>query len=178
MNEEQKLLQQKVDLHYGRTDYSINLDYVEFSFHACFYEIFRAEKSGWESNLNGDELASLLHYLNIPFDGAFLRRQFEDKQNHDVEVYHSTNDEMTFAYFDLEKDLTDQNEMFYFGLVCKKSVQDYVITRLVDIYRKLNTTSPFQYDIWNHQLYFKTFRSYSYFYYNEHHPGKRKINHW
>ena len=45
-----------VNLHYGRTDFSDNRNYVEFSFYSCFYELLNVENSDWETNLAGNEI--------------------------------------------------------------------------------------------------------------------------
>lgn len=165
-----------VNLHYGRTDFSDNRNYVEFSFYSCFYELLNVENSDWETNLAGNEIFEIFSSLNIEVDRNLLIEKYDNRLNHDVEVFHSNIDEQVFAYFDLQKDPTDQNDMFFLGLSVLKSNEDTIHLKLLDIYKKLMTTSPFQYykgDI----LYNKTFRSYFYFYEQNYNQFKRKINH-
>ena len=169
-------IRKRVDLHYGKTNFSENINYVEFYFFACFYEIFNLENSCWETEFNGNEIGELLDFLNIKFDKNYIVEKYQDNGNHDVEVLHSKNDEQVFAYFDLEKEPTDQNDMFYFGIRCLKKDELIVLEKLIEIYRKLKTSSPFSFDIHSNQLYNKVFRSYFYFYENNYNENKRQIN--
>lgn len=165
-----------VDLHYGRKDYASNRNYVEFYFHCCFYELFNIE-SGWESDLEGNEILDLLKILKIVFNRQLVSDIYKNPQDHSVEVFHSTDDEQVFAYFDLEKEPADGNDMFFLGISCKRDDEPQIHELLVNIYRKLQTTSPFSFDIWNHQLYNKVFRSYFYFYDNDYNAYKRQMHH-
>ena len=65
-------LMEKIDLHYGRRDFSENKNYVEFSFYACFYELLNIENSSWETNLNGNEIFEILTSLNVDVSRDFL----------------------------------------------------------------------------------------------------------
>ena len=170
-------IRKKIDLHYGKTNFSENLNYVEFYFYACFYEVFNIENSSWETDFNGTEIGELLDYLNIAFDKNYIIERYENRENNDVEVLHSKNDEQIFAYFDLEKDPTDQNDMFYFGIRCLKKDDLIIAEKLLKIYKKLKTSSPFSFDIYSNQLYNKVFRSYFYHYENNYNKTKRQINH-
>ncbi|RZK01426.1 MAG: hypothetical protein EOO46_20340 [Flavobacterium sp.] len=166
---------QEIDLHFDRRTDAHTLDYVEFYFYGGFYELFNLE--GHESNLIGNEIFETLEVLNINVDKNFLIERYQNNKNHDVEVFHSSTDEMTFAYFDFEKGPTNQMNMFLFGISCNKAVENIVLEKLLSIYRKLMTSSPFSYDLYSNKLYSNTFRSWAYFYernYNEH---KRKLNH-
>jgi len=166
-----------IDLHYGRTNFAINKNYVEFSFYACFYEIFLVDNPPWETELNGTELSDALGTLNILVNKELIIEKYSDRNNHDVEVFHSSEDEQVFAYFDLEKDSTDQNDMFFLGIRCKKTDEIVVHGKLLNIYRLLKTSSAFSFDIINHQLYEKVFRSYFYFYNDNYNQHKRQLNH-
>lgn len=176
MNLDDIELRKKIDLHYGKIDHSDNLNYVEFYFHACFYEILNIENSYWETNCDGTEIAELLDFLNINFEKDYIIEKCLDQKNHDVEVLHSKNDEQVFAYFDLEKDPTDQNDMFFFGIRCLKKDDLIVAEKLLKIYKKLGTSSTFSFDIHNNSLYNKVFKSYFYFYDNNYNSHKRQIN--
>ncbi|WP_343589490.1 hypothetical protein [Flavobacterium sp.] len=177
MNSEDIELRKKIDLHYGIKNLSHTLNYVEFYFYACFFEILNVENSYWKTNLDGTEIAELLDFLNINFEKTFLITKYQDQNNHDVEVIHSKNDEQVFAYFDLQKDPTDQNDMFFFGIRCLKKDDFIVAEKLLNIYIKLGTSSPFSFDIHNNVLYNKVFRSYFYFYEDNYNTYKRQINH-
>jgi len=168
---------EKIDLHYGRRDFSENKNYVEFSFYACFYELLNVENSSWETNLNGNEIFEILASLNVDVSRDFLIKRYNDRKNNDVEVFHSNCDEQVFTFFDLEKEETDQNDMFFFGLRCLKKDEPIVNQKLLKIYRELMTSSPFEFDILNHRLYNKTFRSYFYFYDRNYNQYKRQIHH-
>ncbi|NMN36535.1 MULTISPECIES: hypothetical protein [unclassified Pedobacter] len=168
---------EKIDLHYGRRDFSENKNYVEFSFYACFYELLNIENSSWETNLNGNEIFEILTSLNVDVSRDFLIKRYNDRINNDVEVFHSNCDEQVFAFFDLDKEETDQNDMFFFGLRCLKKDEPIVIQKLLKIYRELMTSSPFEFDILNHRLYNKTFRSYFYFYDRNYNQYRRQIHH-
>lgn len=165
-----------IDLHYGRIDFSENRNYVEFSFYACFYELLNVENSSWETNLKGNEIFEILSSVNINVNKDLLIQKYENRLNHDVEVFHSSADEQVFAYFDLKKDPTDQNDMVFLGLRVLKSSEDAVHLKLLDVYKKLMTYSTFEY-YRGDRLYNKTFRSYFYFYEQNYNEYKRKINH-
>jgi hypothetical protein len=177
MNENEIEIRRRVDLHHGKTNFAENLNYVEFYFYACFYEIFNLENSDWATEFDGSEIEKLLGFLNISFDKNFIIEKYKNQENRDVEVLHSKNDEQVFAYFDLEKDPTDQNQMFYFGIRCLKKDDLSIAQKLLEIYRKLKTSSPFSFDIYSNQLYNKVFRSYFYFYENNYNINKRHLNH-
>ena len=165
-----------LDLHYGRIDFSGNKNYVEFSFFACFYELLNVENSSWETNLTGNEIFEIFSLLEIDVNKNLLIERYSNQLNHDVEAFHSKVDEQVFTYFDLQKDPTDQNDMIFLGFRVLKSDEDAVHLKLLNIYKKLMTTSPFQYyrgDI----LYNKTFKSYYYFYEQNYNQHKRRINH-
>ncbi|MEN2415569.1 hypothetical protein [Flavobacterium mesophilum] len=176
MDSEDIELRKKIDLHYGKRNGLHTINYVEFYFHACFFEILNVENSYWETSFDGTEIAELLDFLNINFDKEYIIEKYIDPKNHDVEVLHSKNDEQVFAYFDLEKDPTDQNDMFLFGIRCLKKDDLIVAEKLLKIYKKLGTSSPFSFDIHNNRLYNKVFNSYFYFYDNNYDTRKRQIN--
>ncbi|WEK18003.1 MAG: hypothetical protein P0Y49_14495 [Candidatus Pedobacter colombiensis] len=90
-------IREKIDLHRSGKDSSKN--YVEFYFHACFYEFFNSEDSYWKTNLDGSELSEILKTLNVQVDFEILKTKYNNQQNHDVEVFHSTSDEQVFVYF-------------------------------------------------------------------------------
>lgn len=165
----------QINLHHDRKTLSHTVPYVEFYFYGGFYELFNLE--GHESRLEGNEITGILELLKISADISFLKERYEDQGNHDVEVFHSDGDEMTFAYFDFEKDPTDQMYMFFFGISCTKQIEDLVLEKLLAVYRKLGTSSPFSYDLRNNSLYLKTFMSYHYFYEGKYQEAKRKLNH-
>jgi hypothetical protein len=168
-------VRKRIDLHFGRTNFTSNTNYVEFYFHCCFYELFNIE-SCWESDLEGIEILDLLKCLEIDFDKEFLIDAFKNQKNHSVEVFHSNNDEQVFAYFDLKKDPTDQNDMFFLGISCRQKNEPQIHEMLLNIYRKLKTTSSFNFDIYNKRLYNKVFQSFFYFYENYYSENKRQIH--
>ena len=177
MNENEINIRKQVDLHYGKTNHSENKNYVEFYFYACFYELFIVENSYWESELNGSEILEIMDLLKIEFNKNYVEKKYLDEDNHNVEVFHSANEEQVFAYFDLQKEPTDQNNMFYLGIRCNKMDENIILDKLINIYRKLKTTSPFSYDIWNNKLYYKVFNSYFYFYENRYTNSVRQLIH-
>lgn len=171
-----KEIRKTVDLHYGRINFASNVNYVEFYFHCCFYELFNIE-SGWKSDLEGNEILDVLKILGIDFDKQLVCEIYKNQQDHSVEVFHSRDDEQVFAYFDLEKEPTDGNDMFFLGISCKRTDEPRIHELLLNVYRKLKTTSPFRFDIRNHPLYDKVFRSYFYFYDNNYNAHKRQMHH-
>ncbi len=177
VTEADKEIMQKVDLHYGRRDFSGNNDYVEFSFSAPFGEVFNIAWLNPNPAINGDELFGILDLLHIPYDKELIFDQYQDANNNSVEIFHSTGDEQVFAYFDLQKDPADQNGMFFFGLSCRCEQEKMIHELLLDIYRKVLTSSAFSFDMRNHPLYDKTFRSYSYFYEGNYDENKVQLNH-
>jgi hypothetical protein len=170
-------IRRKVDLHYNRKDYSGNNNYVEFAFNCCGYEILNIPNSYWPTSLNGNELYEIFSYLKINVDKSIVERGIIDRSCNDVEVFHSADDEQVFAYFDFYKDPTDQNDMFYLGVSCNKLQEEFVHDKLLKIFKKLNTSSPFTYDIWNHTLYYKVFLSYFYFYNSRVDENDRRMYH-
>jgi hypothetical protein len=169
-------IRKSVDLHFGRTNFPSSIKYVEFYFHCCFYELFNIE-SCWDSDLTGNEILDLLKILEVDFNKELALDVFLNQKDHSVEVFHSNNDEQVFAYFDLKKDPTDQNDMFFLGISCRRDDEPQIHEILLNIYRKLKTTSPFSFDIWNKKLYNKVFRSYFYFYENNYNSDKRQMHH-
>ena len=174
--ENEKDIIKKVDLHYSRKNLASNSNYAEFYFYCCFYELFNIEPT-WDSDLEGNEIVDLLKDLEIDFNKEVVFDVYKDQQNHSVEVFHSNEDEQVFAYFDLRKDPTDQNDMFFLGISCKRKKEPQIHEMLLNIYRKLKTTSPFSFDMWSNQLYNKVFKSYFYFYENNYSISKRQMHH-
>lgn len=155
----------------------MNKDYVEFSFHACFYEIFIVKNSSWETELNGTELLEILELLDITSDRELVVEKYLNRNNHSIEIFQSKTDERVFAYFDLEKDPTDQNDMFLLGISCRKHNEDIIHEKLLNIHRNLKTKSLFTSDVVNHELYNGAFRPYSHFFDDNYNPSYRQINH-
>ena len=83
--------------------------------------------------------------LYLPFD--FVKEKYFDNNNHNVEVFHSYEDEQVFIYFDLQKEPTDQNDMFFLGIRCTKHQEEIIHEKLLKMYKKLQTCSPFTFDI-------------------------------
>ena len=184
-------VRKKVDLHYGRTDFSQNRNYVEFSFHACFSELFNLDTYPWdyatnrfeiklqigETKLKGTELFDVLDKLKIVYNKELIFKKYLDEQNHSVEVFHNNQDEQVFAFFDLYKAPEDQIDMFFLGISCRSEDEKTIHEMLLNIYRKLGTASSFKFNILNHELYNKTFRSFFYFYKDDYNQYKRQMYH-
>ena len=170
-------IRRKADLHYGRRDFSGNKDYVEFSFHAPFGEVFNIPWLNPNAGINGGELFAVLERLQIPYDKALIFDKYQDEAVNSTEVFHGTPDEQVFAYFDLQKDPADQIGMFFFGLSCKLEDEKMIHEMLLDIYRRLQTSSAFSFDMLNKPLYNKTFRSYTYFYQGNYDENRPRLNH-
>jgi|GEM_PF-2253527 len=170
-------IRRTVDLHYGRRDFSGTKDYVEFSFHAPFGEVFNIPWLNPNPEINGGELFAVLERLQIPYDKELIFDKYQDEAVNSTEVFHSTPDEQVFAYFDLQKDPADQIGMFFFGLSCKPEDEKMIHEMLLDIYRRLQTSSAFSFDMLNKPLYNKTFRSYTYFYQGNYDENRPRLNH-
>jgi len=138
--------------------------YAEVYFNACFEEIFPHEGAFWETKLNGTEVMEILQLLDISYNRDYMIKSYTNPKNHNTEVYHSANDPCVFAFFDLYKDPTDQNDMFLFGISFERKDESIILQKILDIYRQLGTASPFSYDLLNKQLYNKVFKSSFYFY--------------
>lgn len=177
MEESEIELRKRIDLHYDKRSYSHVRNYVEFYFHACFYEIFNIKDSSWETDFCGDEIPEIMDYLEIKVDKIYYTDGSFFHQNNNVEVFHSDKDEQVFAYFDFWKDPTDQNDMFMLGISCTKEQELIIHPKLLNIYKKLQTSSPFTFDIRNNQLYNKVFSSYEFFYDGKYNKNKRQLNH-
>jgi endo-1,4-beta-D-glucanase Y len=153
-------------------------NYVEFSFYTCFYEIFIVENSSWETELDGTELLKILEFLDITIDRELIVENYLNRNNHSIEVFQSKADERVFVYFDLEKDPTDQNDMFLLGISCRKHDEEIIHEKLLTIHRKLHTKSPITLDFENHELFNGAFRPYSQYFDGNYLPTKRQINHY
>ncbi|TFF30420.1 hypothetical protein [Mucilaginibacter psychrotolerans] len=164
------------DLHHGNLNGSGHRHYVEFYFHCCFDELLR-NTCDWESELSGTEILDVFNFLEIDFDRELVVKGYNNHLNHSVEVFHSRLDERVFAYFDLQKEPTDQNDMFFLGISCTAIQEPTVHEMLLKIYKKLGTTSAFSFDIRNKILYNKVFHSTFYFYKLDQEMYKRKMNH-
>jgi len=174
---EETELRKKIDLHYGRHNFSSNANYSEFCFYACFDETFNIEGSYWRGNCDGTELFKIIDSLGIEYDKELILATYADEKNQSVEVFHCSRDEQVFAFFDLQKIDTDQNGMFFFGLSCLKTDERRIHEDLLELYRKLNTTSTFNFCYRGGELYNKVFRSYFYFYENVYNADKRQLHH-
>lgn len=170
-------LRRKIDLHYERHNFASNANYAEFSFYGCFDEIFNIEGSYWQAQCDGTELFKIIDSLEIDYDKELILNTYADEKSNSTEVFHSRPDEQVFAYFDLQKIDTDQNGMFFFGLSCLKTDERRVHEELLELYRKLGTTSTFKFKYRGDELYDKVFRSYFYFYENNYNEYKRQIHH-
>ena len=170
-------LRQKLDLHHDKIYLTDNINYVEFSFGACFYEFFNVGGSNWTTELSGHELDELLTILNIKWDRQYIIDKYTDSNYHNVEVFHCTSEEHVFAYFDLVKDPYDQMDSFVLGIRCNKNVEVEILDKLLSIYRKLKWSTPLIYDIHNNSLYYKVFQSYFYFYQSQYTENSRKLIH-
>jgi len=115
--------------------------------------------------------------LGITVNPKYLLQKYSDTRNHDVEVFHSKTDERVFAYFDLQKEAKDENEIFFIGLSINSKDESAVLEKIMNIYRKLNICSPLSYELKNKALYNKVFRSYFYFYDNSYNKHKRQLVH-
>ncbi|WP_342644891.1 hypothetical protein [Mucilaginibacter sp. CSA2-8R] len=164
------------DLHHNRKNWLDKRRFVEFYFHCCFGELLR-DTNGWESELTGNEIVAVFNYLNIDFDRALVIKVYNNHLDHSVEVFHSKSDEQVFAYFDLLKEPTDQNDMFLLGIRCNLEQEPTVHEMLLTIYRQLKTTSAFSFDMWNKQLYNKVFHSKFYFYERDQELYRRQMHH-
>lgn len=168
---------QLIDLHLTAKDGQTDQKYAEICFSCCFYEMFPTEDSSWETSLNGSEVMEILSDLNIVVNPKYLLQKYSDSRNHAVEVFHSKTDERVFAYFDLQKEAKDENDMFFFGLSFNINDESTVFEKIMAIYKKLRIVTPLCYDLQNKNLYNKVFRSYFYFYENRYNKYKRQLLH-
>jgi hypothetical protein len=164
------------DLHHGNRNGSEDKSYVEFYFRCCFDELFR-DSCDWESELSGNEILDVFNFLGIDFDREHVIKVYNNQLDHSVEVFHSKSDDQVFAYLDLLKEPADQNNMFFLGISCTLIQEPIIHEMLLQIYKKLQTTSAFSFDIRNKVLYNKVFHSAFYFYKLDQEIYKRKMNH-
>jgi hypothetical protein len=179
----------KTNLHNNRTDFSDNMDYVEFSFHACFSDLFNLGSFPWsfakeglihnknQDKITGAELFDIMDLLKIDYNRDLIYYSYLDENNQSVEVFHSNVDEQVFAYFDFYKAPEAQIDMFFLGISCNKRDEKIVHELLVTLYKKIGTTSPFTFTNQAENLYNKVFRSYHHFYDNDYNERKRQLHH-
>jgi hypothetical protein len=127
--------------------------YIDFYFYACLYEFFPVENSSWKTNLNGDEISELANSLNIKIDIPLVVKNYENQDINNIEIFHSASDDLVFLYLDIRRMLTDQNDMFLFGVRCKEDQKNDVMKQSMRIYDLLNTTGSFNYDKWGWKFY-------------------------
>lgn len=164
------------DLHTAEDALNHN-KYVEVYFSCCFYEMFPDPASSWETNLDGGEIMEVLNDLSIKVFDKYIIQKYRDSKNQNVEDFHSEKDERVFAYFDLQKEATDQNDTFFFGLSFSLNDEAVVLPKIFSLYKKINTCSQLSYDRFNKVLYNKVFRSNFYFYKNNYNPYGRLLQH-
>lgn len=166
-----------IDLHLNPKDGQTDQSYAEIGFNCCFYELFPTEDSKWETALDGSEIKQVLCMLGIAVNPKYLLQKYRDTRNHDVEVFHSKTDERVFAYFDLQNEAKDENDMFLIGLSFNLTEESTILEKIMHIYKQLNICSPLSYDVKNKALYNKVFRSYFYFYGNSYNKHMRQLVH-
>jgi hypothetical protein len=116
--------------------------YSETYFYACFSELFKIE-GGWESNLEGNEIIKIADFLNINIDKNELI-EMRNSNSETIHLYHSKLDRLTFIQFDIRKDPTDQNDMFFLGVSYRVEFEKEINEMLLKLHSQLLTTSPFK----------------------------------
>lgn len=107
------------------------IKYVDFYFYACLDELFAVENSSWETNLQGNEILNLANSLNIKIDIPLIVRNYWNEELNNIEIFHSSEDDLIFLYLDLRRMRTDQNDMFFFGVRCTEKQKNDVMKRLM-----------------------------------------------
>ena len=130
-----------------------NVKYVDFYFYACLDELFAVENSYWKTNLNGNEISELADSLNIKIDVTLIIKNYWNEDINNIEIFHSSSNDLVFLYFDIRRMRTDQNDMFFFGVRCKEEQKNDVMRQLMRIYDLLMTTGSFCYDKWGWKFY-------------------------
>ena len=124
----------------------LKMKYVDFYFYACLDELFAVENSYWKTDLKGTEVSELANSLNIKIDIPLIVKNYWDEYVNNVEIFHSSEDDLVFLYLDVRRMRTDQNDMFFFGVRCLEEQKNDVMKKLMSIYDLLKTTGSFNYD--------------------------------
>ena len=174
-----EIIRKRIDLHYYKTDFSFLNQYVEYSFYACFYDVFNIndDNSLNENSIKGNGIKNLFDVLDIEYNFDSIFNKYMKRDYRDVDVYYNKNDENTFVYLDLEQEPTDQSNMFFLGISCKSIKVENILPILNEIHSCSGTKSELKKDELNSELYYDVFHSYNHFYdgnYNEH---KKQIMH-
>ena len=127
--------------------------YVDFYFYACLDELFAVKNSYWKTELTGNEISELAISLNIQIDIPLIVKNYWNEDINNIEIFHSSGDDLVFLYLDLRRMRTDQNDMFFFGVRCTETQKENIMNQLMIIYDLLKTTGSFNYDKWGWKFY-------------------------
>lgn len=131
----------------------MKIKYVDFYFYACLDELFAVENSCWKTDLKGSEVSELANSLNIKIDIPLIVENYWNEDVNNIEIFHSSEDDLVFLYLDVRRMRTDQNDMFFFGVRCLEEQKNDVMKKLMSIYDLLKTTGSFNYDKWGWKFY-------------------------
>ncbi|MCF8716433.1 hypothetical protein JM658_16520 [Joostella atrarenae] len=129
------------------------IKYVDFYFYACLDELFAVENSYWKTDLNGNEISELAKSLNININIPLVVKNYWNEEINNIEIFHSSDDDLVFLYLDIRRMRTDQNDIFLFGVRCTEFQKENIMNRLMSVYDLLKTTGSFNYDKWGWKFY-------------------------
>ncbi len=132
-------------------------DFVEFSFHLPFYDLFnRNWFSSTEAMVDDDtDFAHLAHFFDIKLDKKLLTERFEERwadSKGDIFVLLNPNDHFQFIYLDFLRDPTDQAAMIQLAVRCRIEHEDKVLKLLRPLMHKGSPRSALAIDWYNHSL--------------------------
>lgn len=91
--------------------------------------------------------------LNIKIDIPLIVKNYWNEETNNIEIFHSSDDDLVFLYLDIRRMRTDQNDMFFFGVRCTEMQKENIMNQLISIYDLLKTTGSFNYDKWGWKFY-------------------------
>ncbi len=144
---------------------------VEFSCYLDFHYTFDLNK---ETN-NLSDLSSICNILNIDCDFDLIIEKRCDEKFRDVLVFHSNTEEYSFLYFDLEKEMTDQSDLFLIGICCNVEKESEINDVLSKISKNQGTVIR---DFDKKRLFHEVYFSFEYFYDKRYNKYKKQMEHY
>ncbi len=132
-------------------------DFVEFSFHLPFYDLFC---KNWFSSTeemvdDATDFVNLADFFDVKLDKKRLTESFEQRWTEnkgDIFVFLSPNDHFQFIYLDFLRDPTDQAAMIQLAVCCRIEHEKKVLDLLRPIMHKGCPRSALSMDWYNQSL--------------------------
>jgi hypothetical protein len=131
-------------------------DFIEFSFHLPFYDLFNRHWFSADEEMVADDtdFVNLANFFNVKLDKNLLTDNYEKTgiNKGDIFVLMHPNDRFQFIYLDFFKDLTDQAAMVKLAVRCRSEHEMKVYKFMRALMHKGSPRSALAIDWYNNQL--------------------------